>query len=314
MRVLVSDTISEKGLDVLQKKYDVVMKEYLPGELLNNIENFDALIVRSRTKVTRNVIDAGKNLKVIGRAGVGVDNIDVSYATNKRIPVVFAPRASTISVAELTFGHMLCLARMIPQAHMSLKKRKWEKKRFIGVELHGKTLGLVGMGRIGSAVAERAKIFGMKVIVYDPYISKEMAEKVGATLMSLDDVIKKSDFISIHAMLTDETRGMINKEKLNMMKSTAYIINCARGGIINENDLYDALKENKIAGAALDVYNVEPPLNSKLLELDNIIFTPHIGASTHGAQERAGIIVAEQVDKVLSGEVPEFIVNKEVLG
>jgi len=243
-----------------------------------------------------------------------VDNIDVQKATEKGIPVVNAPRGSTHSVAELVFGHMLSLARHLAYADRSLREGRWEKKKLKGIELQGKTLGLIGFGRIGQEVWKLAKVFGMKCIAYDPYIPADFIKEKDATPGTLEDVLKNADFISIHALLTDETRHMISDEQLGMMKVSAYIINCARGGILDEAALYRALKENKIGGAALDVFETEPPGEIPLFEFDNIVFTPHLGASTKEAQIRAGVTTAEQVLKVLRGEKPDFIVNKEVLG
>lgn len=313
MKILVSDKIAEEAMEILKKEAEVDYFEPTPEELLEVIEKYDAIIVRSRTKVPAAVIEKGKALKVIGRAGVGVDNIDVKKATEKGIPVVNAPRGSTHSVAELVFGHMLSLARHLAYADRSLREGRWEKKKLKGIELQEKTLGLIGFGRIGQEVWKLAKVFGMKCIAYDPYIPAEFIKEKGVKPGSLEDVLKNGDFISIHALLTDETRHMISNEQFDMMKNTAYILNCARGGIIDEGALYKALKEGKIAGAALDVFETEPPGNSPLFEFDNIAFTPHLGASTKEAQIRAGVTTAEQVLKVLKGERPDFIVNKEVL-
>lgn len=312
MRILITDGFEAEAIKILEEDFEVSLKELSAGDLLKEIENYDALIVRSRTKVTEEVIVKGINLRVIGRAGVGVDNINVPVATSKGIVVVNAPLASTVSVAELALGHMLCLARKIPQADGSVKAGKWEKRAFKGIELWGKVLGFIGSGRIGGEVAKRAKTFGMKCISYDPYLPKDTAEKFGLELVDLDTVLKESDFITIHAVLTDETRGMIGEMELGKMKKTAFIVNCARGGIINENALYNALKDGKIAGAALDVFENEPPINSPLLTLSNVVFTPHLGASTEEAQERAGMTIAEQVTKAFKGEKPEFIVNRDV--
>lgn len=312
MKILVTDGIEDEAVKSLEKSFEVALKELSPGDLLKEIENYNALIVRSKTKVTKELIAKGKNLKVIGRAGVGVDNIDVPAATARGIVVVNAPLASTVSVAELAIGHMLCLARKIPQADVSVKAGRWEKKTFKGIELCGKVLGFIGSGRIGGDVVKRAKVFGMKCISYDPYLPKDVADKLGLELVELDRVLVESDFLTIHAVLTDETKGMIGEKELGKMKKTAFIVNCARGGIINESALYQALKDGKIAGAALDVFENEPPINSPLLTLPNVVFTPHLGASTEEAQQRAGITIAEQVTKAFKGEKPEFIVNKEV--
>jgi len=313
MKILVADKISDEAIKMLKEKHEVVFSELDPKGLLNEIEKYDALVIRSRTKVTKGVINKGKNLKVIGRAGVGVDNIDVPEATKRKIPVVNAPGGATVSVAELTFAHMLSLARNLSKSDKTMKNGEWEKKTLKGTELCDKTLGLIGSGRIGTEVGKMAIAFGMKVIVYDPYLSKETAEEQGFELADLDSLLKNSDFISIHTPLTDETKKMIDEKEFKKMKNTAFIVNCARGGIIDENALYNSLKEGKIRGAALDVYENEPPKNSPLLTLDNIVFTPHIGASTKEAQIRAGTITAEQVLKVLKNEKPDFCVNKEIV-
>jgi len=313
MKILVADKMADEAIKILKEKHEIVFSELDPEGLLNEIGKYDALMVRSRTKVTKEVIKKGKNLKVIGRAGVGVDNIDVPEATKRKIPVVNAPGGATVSVAELTFAHMLSLARNLSKSDKTMKNGLWEKKTLKGTELCDKTLGLVGSGRIGTEVGKRAIAFGMKVIVYDPYLSKETAEKHGFEIVDLDSLLKNSDFISIHTPLTDETKKMIGEKEFKKMKNTAFIVNCARGGIIDESALYNALKENKIRGAALDVYENEPPKNSPLLTLDNIVFTPHLGASTNEAQIRAGTITAEQVLKVLKNEAPDFCVNKEVV-
>ncbi len=312
MKVLINDTVAEEAIEMLRSKYNVTAEFHDKDQLLEVIRDFDAIIVRGKTKVTREVIDGGDNLKVIGRAGIGVDNIDVAYATEKGIPVVNAPRSSTISVAELTMGHMMSLARHLPQADKTMKAGLWEKKKLMGSELQGKTLGLVGCGRIGSEVASRAEAFGMKIIAYDPYLPKEVQDKICATFTTLEDVLQDSDYISIHALLTDETRGMIGKEQLGMMKKTAYIVNCARGPIIDESALVEALMQGEIGGAGLDVFDREPPEGSPLLTAPNVVFTPHLGASTVEGQIKAGMTTAEQVDKVLSGEKPDFVVNRQI--
>lgn len=313
MKILITDGLEVEAVNALKRKYDVDVSELSAEELLASIDGYDALIVRSRTKVTANVIGNAARMKVIGRAGVGVDNIDVATATLRKIAVVNAPAASSVSVAELTMGMMISLARRIPQADKSMKDGKWEKKRFEGSELHGKTLGLVGSGRIGAEVAARAKAFGMSVIAYDPYLSPEVARDRGIKLVDLDTVLSTSDFISIHAALTDETLGMIGADQLAKVKPGAFIVNCARGQIVQEEALVQALKSNRIAGAALDVYEKEPPTDSPFLSFENVVLTPHLGASTHEAQRRAGAVVADQVDKVLSGQRPEFLVNPEIL-
>ncbi|MEE8183354.1 MAG: hydroxyacid dehydrogenase [Thermoplasmata archaeon] len=312
MKILVNDAIAEEAIDLLKAKHEVDVMEYGAIELLGNIGRYDAIIVRSRTKVTEDVIQKGENLKVIGRAGVGVDNIDVEAATARKIPVVFSPRGSTVSVAELAMGHMISLARKLVFSDRSIRAGKWEKKKYKGTELQGKVLGLVGAGRIGAEVAKRAKAFGMSVLAFDPYLSREIADEIGVELVELPRLLKEADFVSVHAILTPETKGLIGKEELDTMKQTVFLVNCARGGIIDEAALADALEGDRIAGAALDVFENEPPRDSPLLRLENIHLTPHLGASTTEAQVRAGSIVAEQVLKVLGGEQPNQIVNREI--
>ncbi len=312
MEVLVNGQIAEEAVEKLRTKYEVTAKFHEKDELLDVISNFDAIIVRGKTKVTKEVIEKGENLKAIGRAGIGVDNIDMDYATERRIAVVNAPRSSTMSVAELTIGHMLSLARHLPASDKSMKAGLWEKKKLMGTELHGKTLGLVGCGRIGAEVASRAVAFGMHVLAYDPYLPKEVQDKIQSTFTELDELLKNSDFISIHSLLSDETRGMIGKEQFEMMKDSTCVINCARGPIIEEAALVDALEKGRIGGAALDVFDKEPPEESPLLIAPNVVFTPHLGASTKEAQIKAGTTTAEQVDKVLSGERPDFIVHRQI--
>ncbi|MCJ2512348.1 MAG: hypothetical protein KAS60_01250 [Thermoplasmata archaeon] len=312
MKILVNDAIAEEAIDLLKAKHEVDVMEYGAIELLVNIGRYDAIIVRSRTKVTEDVIQKGENLKVIGRAGVGVDNIDVEAATARKIPVVFSPRGSTVSVAELAMGHMISLARKLVFSDRSIRAGKWEKKKYRGTELQGKVLGLVGAGRIGAEVAKRAKAFGMSVLAFDPYLSREIADEIGVELVELPRLLKEADFVSVHAILTPETKGLIGKEELDTMKQTVFLVNCARGGIIDEAALADALEGDRIAGAALDVFENEPPRDSPLLRLENIHLTPHLGASTTEAQVRAGSIVAEQVLKVLGGERPNQIVNREI--
>ncbi|MHA1541476.1 MAG: hydroxyacid dehydrogenase, partial [Candidatus Hodarchaeales archaeon] len=314
MKVLIADSISPSAVAELRKFFEVEEQHYSPEELLTVIANFDAVIVRSATKIPREVIEAGTQLEVIGRAGVGVDNIDVNAASEKGIYVVNSPRASTISAAEMTIALILALGRKIVEASIKTKKGKWPKKEFMGLELYGKKLGFVGCGRIGSEVAKRAIAFGMKPLIYDPYLPPELFLKFGADVITdLGELIKNSDFITIHALLNDETRGMISVREFELMKPTAYLVNCARGGIVDEDALYNALKEGKIAGAALDVFTVEPAKKHKLFELDNLYVSPHVAASTKEAQERAGSITAEQIRLVLDGKAPEFCVNAEAL-
>jgi D-3-phosphoglycerate dehydrogenase len=297
LKVLISDNISPKCIDILRKSgLEVDVKTGMkPEELKACIGDYHGLIIRSATKVTSEIIDAAANLKVIGRAGSGLDNVDRSAATKKGIVVMNTPGGNTITTAEHTISLMVSLARRIPQATMSMKAGKWEKKKFMGVELFNKTLGVIGIGNIGSQVAKRAQGLAMNVLAYDPFLSEDKAKAMGVEKVDLQELFGRSDFITIHTPLTPETKNMINKETIKMMKTSVRIINCARGGIINEKDLYDALIDGKVAGAALDVFEKEPPENNPLLTHDNVIATPHLGASTKEAQENVAIAVAEQV-------------------
>jgi D-3-phosphoglycerate dehydrogenase len=305
-RVLVSDPLSKKGLEILDKakgiQYD--LKPGLsPEELKKIIPEYDGIIIRSETKLKAEIIEAADRLKVIGRAGIGLDNVDLRAATKKGVVVMNTPQENAIAAAEHTIAMMLSISRKIPQATATMKAGKWEKRKFLGVELYGKTLGLIGIGVIGTIVADRARGLKMKVIGYDPYLSKEVAEKRGVELVSMDELLNKSDFISIHTPLTDETRNLIDKNSFMKMKKGVILINCARGGIVNEKDLYEAIKEGKVAGAALDVFEKEPAIGNPLLELEEMIGTPHLGASTGEAQENVSIAIAQQiVDYLISGE------------
>jgi len=314
MKVLVTDGIEKEALAKLQSSHQVDAIEMSPDDLLKNIEKYDALIVRGKTKVTAQVIEKGKNLKVVGRAGVGVDNVDIAAASKRKIAVVNAPTGSTVSVAELAIGHMISLARKLPTADKSIKSGKWDKKAFMGTELNGKTLGLLGSGRIGTEVAKRAQAFGMKTIAFDPYLPPAIAKQNKIDLVNKGSLFAESDFLSVHTALTPETKGMVGPQEFAAMKKTAFLINCARGEVVQEKALAEALKSGKIAGAALDVFENEPPTGSPLLELENVFMTPHIGASTQEAQLRAGMTIVDQVDMVLRGSKPEFIVNKEIYG
>lgn len=314
VKVLVTDGLEEAALAQLREHHEVDAIEATPQQLAEIVGGYDAIIVRSRTKVTADVIAKAAKMKVIARAGVGVDNIDVAAATERRIPVVNAPRASTISVAELTIGHMLSLARRLHEAHASTKAGKWEKKSFQGTELHGKTLGFVGSGRIGAEVARRAQAFGMRTIAYDPYLPPEVAKERSIELTTLEAVLLDSDFVTVHAALTEETRHMLGAKQIALMKKSAYLVNCARGEIVDEAALADAIREGRIAGAALDVYEKEPPTGSPILAVGNTSLTPHIAASTKEAQERVGTDVVEDVMAVLSGGRPRSIVNPKSIG
>ncbi len=280
-----------------------------PDELLQVIGNYHGLAIRSATKVTAAVLEAGKNLKVVGRAGIGVDNVDVPAASAKGVLVMNTPGGNTITTAEHAISLLLSLVRNIPQATASMKAGKWEKEKFMGVELYQKTLGILGMGRIGSEVARRAKGLMMEVIAYDPFISEKVAQEMGVRLVDLDRLFTESDFITIHTPLTKETQNLLNEATMARMKDGIRIVNCARGGIVNEEALYQALKTGKVAGAALDVFEKEPLKESPLLELDNFICTPHLGASTAEAQENVAIAIARQMVDYLKRGVIRNAVN-----
>jgi D-3-phosphoglycerate dehydrogenase len=310
MKILVSDQLHQAGIELLKEVGEVEVRTGMSKEeLLEAIRDKDALLVRSATKVTREVLEAAENLKVIGRAGIGVDNIDLDAATEKGIVVVNSPGASTITVSELTLGLMLALARNITRADTSLKSGRWEKKNLLGIELRGKTLGVIGTGRIGSAVIEKAKAMGMKIIGYDPFVSEKVAREMGFELVDFHEVIKEADFISLHVPLTDQTRHMIGREEIAMMKKGAFIINCSRGGTIDEAALLEGLESGKLGGAALDVFEKEPPLDNPLLKNERFIGTPHLGASTEEAQRSASTIACEEVIKVLRNQPATNVVN-----
>ncbi|MEW6163330.1 MAG: phosphoglycerate dehydrogenase [Nitrospirota bacterium] len=306
MKVLISDNISPKGIEILKDAdLEVDVKTGIkPEELRASIGGYHGLIIRSATKVTREIIGAAANLKVIGRAGSGLDNVDITAATKKGIVVMNTPGGNTITTAEHTIALMFALARQIPQATMSMKEGKWEKKRFMGVELFNKTLGVIGIGNIGSQVAKRAQALAMNVIAHDPFLSEDKAKAMGVEKVGLEELFRRSDFITIHTPLTPETKNMINKETIKRMKDGVRIINCARGGIVNEKDLYDALVKGKVAGAALDVFEKEPPESNPLIALDNVMCTPHLGAATKEAQENVAVAIAEQVvDYLIHGTI-----------
>ena len=309
MNVMICDPISPKGIALLQQqpefKVTVLEKRLAEAELLPLVGEVAAMVVRSETKVTKRVIEAAPELRVVGRAGVGVDNVDVETATQRGIVVMNTPGGNTISTAELTFSMLMALARKIPQAHGSMKAGEWNRKEFQGVELYNKTLGVLGMGRIGSEVARRAIAFGMRVLAYDPYLSLSRAKALQVELVELDEIYARADFITIHMPMSDETRGMINAAAFAKMKKGVRVLNCARGGIIHEQDLYDAIKSGHVAGAALDVYETEPlPKEFPLRDLPQVIMTPHLGASTEEAQENVGIEVAEAItDYLVHGAV-----------
>ena len=309
-KVLVSDPLAEEGLEILRKAFDVDVKTDLKeDELIRILGDYDALLVRSGTDVNAKVIEAGKRLKFIGRAGVGVDNIDVEAATRKGIIVANAPEGNTLAATEHTMAMMQALARNIPQANASLKKKEWKRSKFMGVELNEKTLGIVGFGRIGREVAKRANAMDMKCVAYDPFITKERAAQLGVEMMSIAELFKVADVITVHTPLIAETKHVINAKSIATMKDGVRIINCARGGIIDEKALYDAIKSGKVAGAALDVFETEPPFESPLLALDQVIVTPHLGASTVEAQLNVAVSVAKQCVEVLKGGSAKYVVN-----
>jgi D-3-phosphoglycerate dehydrogenase len=310
VRVLVSDPLAEEGLEILKKAFDVDVKTDLKeDELCRIIGDYDALLVRSGTDVNAKVIEAGNKLKFIGRAGVGVDNIDMDAATRKGIIVANAPEGNTLAATEHTMAMMQSLARNIPQANASLKKKEWKRSKFMGVELNEKTLGIVGFGRIGREVAKRANAMDMKCVAYDPFITKERAAQLGVEMMSMADLFRVADVITVHTPLIAETKHVINAKTIATMKDGVRIINCARGGIIDEKALYDAIKSGKVAGAALDVFEEEPPTESPLLTLDQVIVTPHLGASTVEAQLNVAVSVAKQCVEVLKGGSAKYVVN-----
>lgn len=306
MKILISDQLSEEGLKILKdvKEFQVDVKTDLkPEDLKEIIKDYDALIVRSATKVTKDIISQAQKLKVIGRAGVGLDNVDLEAATGKGIIVMNTPAGNTISTAEHTMSMILALSRNIPQANVSVKHGEWKRSKFMGVELYNKTLGIIGLGKIGSEVAKRAQSFGMKVLAYDPFLSREVAEGLGVEVVELKDLLQRSDCITVHTPLTEETKHMISTNEFAIMKNGVRLINCARGGIVDEVALIKAIKEGKVSGAALDVFEKEPlPPDSEILELDNIITTCHLGASTEEAQINVAIEIAECVRDYLLGK------------
>ncbi|MBD2577909.1 phosphoglycerate dehydrogenase [Oscillatoria sp. FACHB-1406] len=310
-KVLVSDPVDQAGIDILSQVAQVDVKTGLSAdELINVIGQYDALMIRSGTRVTEEVIEAGTQLKIIGRAGVGVDNVDIPAATRRGIVVVNSPEGNTTAAAEQALALMMALSRHIPQAHQSMLEGRWDRKKFMGSEVYKKTLGIVGLGKIGSHVAAVAKAMGMQLLAYDPFITAERAEQIGCRLADLETLFRESDYITLHVPKTPETANMINAETLAKMKPTVRIINCARGGIIDEAALAEALEAGTIAGAALDVFDSEPLGDSSLRSLDSrIILTPHLGASTEEAQVNVAIDVAEQIRDVLLGLPARSAVN-----
>jgi D-3-phosphoglycerate dehydrogenase len=312
VRVLVRESIADAGVDLLRSRFDVDVD--FEGELASIIDRYDAIVVRSATKLTADLIDLATNLKVIGRAGVGVDNVDVEAATRRGIVVANAPESTVVSAAEHTIGLLVALARNIPQAHAALKQGRWERKQHGGIELASKTLGVLGFGRIGQQVARRALGLGMRVVAFDPFVSPERFRELGVERVeTADEVYAAAEFLTLHSPLTPETRRAIDAGAFAKMRDGVRLVNAARGELIDEDALLDALRSGKVAGAALDVFSSEP-YTGPLLELDNVVVTPHLAASTDEAQDRAGVIVAEQVLAALEGGLVTNAVNIPVIG
>jgi D-3-phosphoglycerate dehydrogenase len=313
VKILVADQLAPAGVEVLSMDHDVdVLVEMAKPELLRVIGAYDAIVVRSQTQVDADVIAAGTNLKVIARAGVGVDNVDVDAATRSGIIVCNAPQSNIISAAEHTVALLLALARNVPQAHAALNNGRWERSRWTGTEVYGKTLGVLGLGRIGTLVTKRCQALGMEVIAYDPYLSPERAARLDVELMpSVESVLTQADFITVHLPKTPDTANLLDAKRIALMKPEARLINVARGGLIDEQALADALRERRIAGAAIDVFAKEPLADSPLFGLDNVVLTPHLGASTSEAQDKAGTQVAEFVNLALAGEFVPSAINMQ---
>jgi D-3-phosphoglycerate dehydrogenase len=310
MKILVADPIAEEGIQVLRDYAQVDTKTKLePEQLKAIIGDYDALVVRSQTKVTAEIVEAGGKLKVIGRAGVGIDNIDVDAATKKGIVVVNAPTGNIIAAAEHTIALMLALARNVPQANSHLKSGQWRREEFVGTEIRNKTLGIIGLGNVGSEVAKRVQAFEMRVIAHDPFVSKDYARNLKVDLVSLDQLLRKADFVTLHVPLTAATKKLISSKELAKLKPTARIINCARGGVIDEEAVVKAIKAGRLAGAAFDVFDKEPVTDSPLFKEDKIIVTPHLGASTVEAQTSVAKDVATEVLAVLQGQFSKYAVN-----
>ena len=313
-KILIADPIAQEGLELLKSQADVdVMTGMQPEELLAVVGEYDALVVRSETKVTASVIEAGKKLQVVARAGIGVDNIDLDAATSAGIAVVNAPTGNTVAAAEHTLALMLALSRNIPSAHQSMKKGEWKRSAFMGIEVRNKTLGVIGLGRVGSEVARRAESFGMHLVAYDPFVAPDYARRLGVELLSFEDVLAQSDFITLHTPLTDSSRNLISTKELALMKPGSRLINVARGELVDEGALLEALNTGKLAGVALDVFAAEPPGPSPLLDHPKVVITPHLGASTQEAQREVAVEAAEQVLAVLQGEPARNTVNAPFL-
>ncbi len=312
IKILVSDPLAKEGIEILKqvKGFQVDERAKVPPEELKKlIKKYDAIIIRSGTKLTKDIIKHADNLRIIGRAGVGVDNVDVTEASLKGIVVMNAPGGNTVSTAELSFSLLLALSRNIPQANASMRQNLWERKKFMGSQVFGKTLGVIGMGRIGTEVAKRAVAFGMKVIAFDPFLSAEKARELEVEIVSKNKLFSLADYITVHTPLTDDTMHMIGGKEFEKMKKGVRIVNCARGGIIDEKALLDAIKKSKVAGAALDVYEKSPPIDNPLVGLDCVVATPHLGASTEEAQVSVAIDMARQMKDALLGKGYRNAVN-----
>jgi D-3-phosphoglycerate dehydrogenase / 2-oxoglutarate reductase len=311
VKVLVREEIAPAGVELLRARFDVDVDGDSPLDEL--IAGYDAIVIRSATKLTAELIDKAERMKVIGRAGVGVDNVDVDAATRRGIIVANAPESNVVSAAEHTIGLLVALARNIPQAHAALKDGRWERSRWGGVELAEKTLGVLGFGRIGQQVARRAVGLGMRVLAYDPFVGPDRFRELGVESATLDDTLARADFLTLHLPLTDETRGSIDRDAIGRMRDGVRLVNAARGELVDEDALVEALRSGKVAGAAVDVFASEP-YSGPLLELPNVVVTPHLAASTEEAQDRAGVIVAEQVAAALEGGLVTYAVNIPAIG
>ena len=313
-RILVADPLAEDGLERLRRAGEVTVVTKLPEEeLIRRIPEFDALVVRSETRVTASILEAGRRLRVVGRAGVGVDNIDVPAATRKGIIVVNAPRGNIVAAAEHTIALLFALARWVPQADASVKRGEWTRSKFLGIEVRGKTLGVIGLGNVGSEVAKRAHGLEMEVVAYDPVVSVERAELFNVELVTLRELLERSDFVSVHIPLVEANRNLVGAPELALMKPSARLINTSRGGIVDEGALYEALRSGRLAAAASDVFEQEPAGPNPLFTLPNFVATPHIAASTVEAQVSVAFDVAEEVAAVLAGDLPRYAVNAPAL-
>lgn len=313
-KVLICDAIAEDGVHILRDAAEVDIKTGLKeAELVAIVGDYDGLMVRSATKITRPVIEAAQKLQIIGRAGVGVDNIDVAAATERGVIVVNSPGGNTIAVAELVLGMMLALVRNVVPATQSMSQGQWKRSSLMGTQILGKTLGVIGVGRIGTEVIKRAQSFGMNVLGYDPFLTTQRAKDLNIEALTIDEICERADFITIHTPLTKDTKHLFGAERIARMKNGAFLINCSRGGIIDESALYDALKSGKLGGAGLDVYEQEPPTDLPLRDLPNVVLTPHLGASTEEAQSEVALDVARQMAEVFAGNPPQSAVNLPAL-